>query len=241
MNIKFIRLTIILIFYITSLAHSSENKISVNQKIWSEFSSEDQVSLLTKFSNIEVIPTENVGTIQSAQVVNRSTSATYNGSVFGSALGQASYIDQAFSGSKSNYSAISHLGAAIFGGAIGSIFDTPGEVKFLISYGIRTSDGQIRQVRVDSVDEIALPTGQCVFLYNLSQAPPSLCVNDKYQFLKYLTTLGDQKNENINLINKTISTNISCRVPNVGLLTLELSMCQKLDGVVEKWFQEKFF
>ena len=217
-----------------SIAVASSPAVLVNQKIWSEFSAEEKIGLASRFPNIEVIPIETVGAIQSSQVVNRSTAATHGGALIGSAVGQASYIDRAFKGSGSNYSAISHLGVALLGGAIGSMLDAPGQTKFLISYGIRTADGQVREVRVESGEEIALPVGRCVYLQNLSEAPASLCIGEKFQFLKQLSEIGKPNNERQVSKSSPLPVTVACRVPNVGLLTLEPMACNQLEGVVEK-------
>lgn len=217
-----------------SLVMASSPVIQVNQKIWSEFSAEEKIGLVSKFPGIEVIPSETVGSIQSSQVVNRSTASTHGGAVIGSAIGQASYVDRAFKGSGSNYSAMSHLGVALLGGAIGSMLDTPGQTKFLISYGIRTADGQVREVRVESADEIALPAGRCVYLQNLSEAPASLCIGEKSQFLRQLSEAGKPGSERLTSKSSALPVTVACRVPNVGLLTLEPTACNQLEGVVEK-------
>jgi len=228
------RIFIIIFAFSFSLAAASAPVILVNQKIWSEFSAAEQIDLLSRFPGIEVIPSETVGMIQSSQVVNRSTASTHGGALIGSTVGQAAYIDQAFKGSGSNYSAISHLGVALLGGAIGSMLDTPGQTKFLMSYGIRTADGQVREVRVESIDEIALPAGRCVYLQNLSEADASLCIADKTQFLRQLSEAGKPSNERLASKSSASPVTVACRVPNVGLLTLEPTACNQLEGVVEK-------
>jgi hypothetical protein len=178
------------------------------------------------------VPTENVGTIQSAQAADRSTAATHDGAALGSALGQAAYIDRAFKGNGSNYSAKSQVGAALVGAMVGSALDTPGQRKFLLSYGVRTADGQVRELRVESADEITRPIGQCVYLADLAEASPSLCITDKGQFLQHLIALegaGGAPGAGA-----PAGKPVQCRLPNVGLMTLEPATCRQLQGTIEK-------
>lgn len=206
--------------------------VKANEYVWLQFSAPERLALLSKFPNIELIPVTAVGIIQAAQVVNRSTPPSHGGAALGGVVGQAAYIDHAFKGSRSNYSAVTHVGAALLGAAIGSSLDSPGRVKYVLSYGIRTADGQVREVRTESPEEITKPVGQCVYLADLSEAAPSLCVADKVQFLKQLSSgeQGSGPGEASTLINRSVN----CRLTNVGLMTLTLAACQELQGMVEK-------
>lgn len=127
--------------------------MQVNSKIWMEFNKEDQLKILNRFPSLEVIPSEAIGLVHSAQLVDRSTSPTNTGAIVGSAIGQAAYIDKAFNGSGSNYSAATHLGVSVLGVLIGSTFDSPGRRIFVINYAINTLDGQMREVRINSTEE----------------------------------------------------------------------------------------
>lgn len=167
------------------------------------------------------------------QAVNRSTSGTNSGAALGGALGQTLYIDNAFRGSGSNYSATAQLGSALLGTALGSTLDSSPQMRYVFNYGVRTLDGQIREVRVESGEEFTRPVGQCVFLPSITVAPVSLCNTDKGQFLRKLSALSQAPKDAI-LSQEVTGINIKCRVPGVGLMTLERSVCIQMEGEIEK-------
>jgi hypothetical protein len=205
-----------------------------NEFVWSQMSPKERVGLLSKFPDLEVVPVVAVGTIQAAQVVNRSTAATYAGAELGSTLGQASYIDHAFKGTGSSYSAVAQVGAAVLGAAIGSALDTPGKIRFVLSYGVRTADGQVREVRVESTDEITKPLGACVYLADLTEAAPSLCVADKSQFLAQLWAASEARVDDTGAGRDPRTRSVACHVPSAGVMTLSLASCEELHGKVEQ-------
>lgn len=223
-----------MVFAITIPCIAEAQSVKVNQLVWSDFSASERVSILAKFSDIEVIPTDSVGTIQSVQVVNRSVAASNNGAALGSVLAQAAYIDHAAKGTSANYSAKTQVGAALLGAAAGATLDTPSHTRFLLNYGIKTADGQIHEVHIESDDELVKPSGQCVYLADLSSAPPVLCLAEKVPFLKHLSSLSDPAQAD--RITPRLQNNrpIACRVPNVGLMTLESTACNQLNGIIEK-------
>jgi hypothetical protein len=208
--------------------------VRANEFVWSQFSVQERVALLAKFPEIELVPVIAVGTIHSAQVVNRSTPASHNGAALGSVLGQAAYVDHALKGSGSGYSAVTQVGATLLGAAIGSSMDSPGRTKFLLSYGVRTVDGQVREVRTESAEEITKPVGQCVYLADLTEATPGLCAADKVTFLKQLSTANAADADSEPSAQAQRTRAVACRVPNVGLTTLSLESCEELHGKIEK-------
>ena len=213
----------------------AQNKASltINQLLWAEFSQFEKATLIAKFPNLELIPAESVGIIQSVQVVNRSTAGTNSGAALGGALAQTMYIDKAFSGSGKNYSATTQLGAGLLGALLGSSLDSGPTSRFLFNYGIRTLDGQIKEVRVESGDEFSRPVGQCVTLPRIVPAPVGHCAIDKLQFLKKLNAIS-QAPESAVISNELTGINVNCRVPGVGLMTLEKNSCLQMEGIVEK-------
>lgn len=100
-------------FPIAQTVDAQEVKTQVVQHLWDQFSSEERFSMLSKFPDIAVIPSALIGVINSSQLVDRSTSGTNSGAIVGSALGQATYVDRAFNGSGSNYSATAQVGMGI--------------------------------------------------------------------------------------------------------------------------------
>lgn len=216
------------------LANAAEvtSTIRVNQSLWGGFNASERISILSKYPDIEVVPTESVGIVQAAQVVNRSTPGTNSGAVLGGVIGQAAYIDHAFKDAN-NYSALTQVGAALLGAAAGSTLDQGPQSSFIINYGVRTFDGQVRELRVTSHEEFTRPIGQCVFIPSMEMAPPSLCLSDKIQFIKLLTAKSEASKE-IVVKPEVNRVNVICRVPGVGLMTLELSACAQVEGEMEK-------
>ena len=211
----------------------NKTSLTVNQLLWSEFSQSEKATLIAKFQNLELIPTESVGVIQSVQAVNRSTAGTNSGAALGGTLAQTMYIDKVFSGSGNNYSATTQLGAGLLGALLGSSLDSSPTSRFLFNYGIRTLDGQIREVRVESGDEFTRPVGQCVTLPEVAPAPVGHCAIDKLQFLKKLSAIS-QAPDGAVISNELTGINVNCRVPGVGLMTLEKNSCLQMEGTVEK-------
>jgi outer membrane lipoprotein SlyB len=208
-------------------------EIAVSQQVWIEFSNGEKATILSKFPNIEIIPSEAVGIIQSVQAVNRSTPGTNSGAALGGALGQTLYVDRALKGGGNNYSATSQLGAALLGSALGSSLDSAPQVHFVFNYAVKTLDGQIREVRVGSGDEFTRPVGQCVFLPTITVAPVSLCNLDKVQLLRKLSALS-QAPEDAVITHETTGINVNCRIPGVGMMRLEKNVCIQMEGVIEK-------
>lgn len=207
--------------------------LQVSQHIWLEFSISEKAIILSKFPQIETIPSETIGVIQSVQTVNRSTAATNSGAALGGSLGQALYIDNAFRGNSTNYSATAQLGVALLGAAVGSSLDTAAQNRFIFNYGVKTLDGEIREVRVEAGDEFTRPVGQCVFFPLISPAPAGLCNADKIQFLKKLSALSLAPADAV-ISQESTGVNVTCRVPGVGLMRLEKNVCIQMDGAVEQ-------
>jgi outer membrane lipoprotein SlyB len=211
----------------------NQMSLTINQLLWDEFSLSERATLITKFPNLELIPAESVGIIQSVQTVNRSTAGTNSGAILGGALGQTMYIDKAFSGSGNNYSATTQLGTGLLGALLGSSLDSSPTSRFIFNYGIATLDGQIKEVRVESSNEFTRPVGQCVALPGVVPAPVGHCATNKLQFLKKLSAIS-QVPEGAVVSNELTGINVNCRVPGVGLMTLEKNSCLQMEGTVEK-------
>ncbi len=207
-----------------------KQRVEVNQFVWAQFTKDEQISILEKFPGIEITPVEAVGKVESVQVADRSTPGTNGGAALGSAIGQATYLDKALKGNN-NYSAKSHLGAGLLGAMVGSSLDSRASKRFVFSYAIRTADGQLMEARAESIEEFTRPIGQCVFTQSLQPAPSALCINEKAQFIKQLSGIAkasDDGPQNISPLTK-----VKCRIPGVGLMTLDNSSCIQMDGKVE--------
>lgn len=216
-----------------SASAQSATELKVSQHVWLEFSTSERATILAKFPEIETIPSETVGLIQSVQAANRSSTASNSGAALGRTLGQTLYIDNAFRGSGSNYSATTQLGAALIGGAMGSTFDSAAKSRYIFNYSIKTLDGELREARVESGDEFTRPVGQCVFFPTILPAPSSLCITNKVQFLKKLSALAQAPSGAV-LSQESTGINVTCRVPDIGLMRLEESICIQMEGKIEK-------
>lgn len=229
-----------LIFYIfTTTLHaqqfSEENKIDsihVTQNLWEDFNREEQLSISSRFQKIEIFPSNSIGLIQSVQSVDRSTKGTNSGAIVGSAIGQAAYIDRALK-SGNSYSAKSHLGIGLLGALIGSALDERPEQHYIFNYGIKTLDGQIREIRVSSKEEFTQPIGQCVSLPELTRVSALMCSENKIQFLKRISAIAGAPADT--LISREYSDlQVKCNVPGIGVMTLDKNSCTQLNGEIEK-------
>jgi len=210
-----------------------KKKVDVTEKVWSQFSVSERAAILARDIEIAIVPSTQVGTVQSAQLVNRSTAGTNSGAVLGSVVAQSMYIDNRLRDRGSNYSATTQVGMGVLGAVLGSSMDRGPVRRFIINYGIQTLDGEIAQVLVESPDEFFAPTGRCVYLPSVEPAPSSLCMNDKLAFLSRLSVLG-QADPNAIVSEQQLGIQVNCRVPAVGLMTLDRSMCTQLNGTIEK-------
>jgi hypothetical protein len=131
-SLIFLRSFLLLISAVSLEAFASPELV-VSQQVWIEFSNSEKATILSKFPQIEIIPSETVGIIQSVQAVNRSTQGTSAGTTLGGALAQTLYIDNAFKGNGSHYSATSQLGAALLGSALGSTLDSAPQIRYVSS------------------------------------------------------------------------------------------------------------
>lgn len=224
-----------LLLYVSGapLAIYASPELKVSQRVWLEFSNSEKATILSKFPQLEIIPSEAIGVIQSVQAVNRSTPGTNSGATLGGALGQTLYIDNALKGSGSNYSATAQLGAGLLGGALGSTLDSAPQVRFVFNYAVKTLDGEIREVRVASGDEFTRPVGQCVFFPKILAAPASYCITDKIQFLRKLSALSQAPQDAV-ISQEAAGMNVNCRVLGVGLMTLDKNACLQMEGKIEK-------
>lgn len=87
---------------------------------------------------------------------------------------------------------------------------------------------------MESADEFTRPLGQCVYLADMTEAAPALCVGDKVQFLKQLSTMNQRTGATPEEIARAAAPKtVSCRVPDVGLMTLDPTACRQLEGAIE--------
>lgn len=196
----------------------------VNEAVFAQLSSDDQDKIRIGQPSMQVVPMRSVGTLVSHQIVDTSKPGTTAGSQLGSAIAQAAYIDQARIG---NYSAVTQIGAGLVGALVGSSLDQSAQKGFLINYGIKLIDGSVKSILTRSVDGIAAPIGQCVFVDDATEAPPYLCADNLVSFLQRAMTLNADKG------GKGRGTHVVCQVSAVGAIQLSREDCSKLGGQVD--------
>ena len=167
----------------SSVAYAAPT-FKVSQYQWGEFTSSEKESIRKKVPHLEVIPSSEVGTILSAQVVDFSTQGTESGAALGSTVGQAVYVDKAIQ--SSNYSATTQLGAAVLGAAIGSTIDSNPVRRYVLNYGLKTVDGEVVEVKVVTTEQFTRPVGQCVSIPAVVPVPNSLCSSQTVKLLRDL-------------------------------------------------------
>lgn len=217
---------------VASVTTGNASELQVNQLIWQQFSVSDRSTILKKFPTLELASPETIGVIQSVQTVNRSTAGSNTGAILGGALGQAAYVDNALKGSGNNYSAVNQIGAAVLGAAIGSTADQAPQSLFVFNYSIKTLDGQLREVRTSSNQEFTKPIGQCVSFPELKPLQTISCSSDKIQLLKGLSSISMDVTTKVKPRSAPV-VNVACRVPNIGLMTLERNICSEMEGKEE--------
>jgi hypothetical protein len=152
----------------------------VTQPVWSALSQDEKDSIQKRYL-VEVPEAESFGVILDNQGVNESTPGTTSGAELGSALASATYIDRSIN--HQNYSAKSHLGAAILGGLLGSTLDKPAVQQFHYRYAVKFLNGNVRYFDVVSADPFRHPAGVCVTVPEVALAPDqSLCAQTLANF-----------------------------------------------------------
>lgn len=209
------------------LATAAEVKVST--ALWAQFSPAEQATLLERFPQLTLARPESLGIIAGSQTANRSTPGSNAGAALGGALGGAAYIDSAFRGNNSNYSAVSQLGAMLLGAAAGSMLDGKPQARFEFNYSVQTLDGQIREQRQNSGDEFAKPLGQCVELPLLNALAPASCSADKVSLLSALAMVSGVAASRVAEPPKSSL----CRIPGIGVMTINAETCADLNGVQE--------
>ncbi len=86
-QLKFFVCSCVMLSSVVTLSVYAAPPLQVSQHVWLEFSVSEKVTLLAKFPQIETIPSETIGIIQSVQAVNRSTAATNSGAALGGGFG----------------------------------------------------------------------------------------------------------------------------------------------------------
>lgn len=205
----------------------AQNKLIINDIIWSSLTQDEKIYASKFFENIDVIPGESIGIVSSVQVVNRSTSASHHGAFLGSVAAQAAYIDKGGS-----YSAINHLGVALIGAAVGGSLDRGENLKYIHNYAIKNLNNNIIQVQVNSGTDIHLPIGSCVAYPEIKIFDNTACSIDKNRFLKNLYFLDNAPKNSVPMLGQS-GVSVNCRSKNGSLITLDKNICLQIGGSIE--------
>lgn len=203
---------------------SIETGLIVSEYIFNRLPESEQRAIVNKFPPLLILKISDIGKVSSYQIINRTIAGNNAGSALGSTLGQAAYIDRAFSGR--GYSATAQVGAALLGAAVGSIADRPEQRKFIINYGVETPDGAIKSFQYPSIDEIAKPVGQCVWTGDFSEAPHYLCADTLVSFLGRLNKYAILNDPT----RKAVDDTVRCNIGTLGILSVTKEECQTLGG-----------
>lgn len=202
-------------------------ELQITKKIWDEFTLEEKIDA-QKSNKIIIIPSESIGRIVGAQLVDRSTPGSNSGAVLGSLLAQAGYL-----GSNGNYSPSSHIGFALIGALIGSSFDNDPNLKFYINYSIKTLDGNVRDIVVQAKSEFVRPNGQCVSFPGLSIVESDLCDGEKQKIIQTLKSISNAIPGH-EIARPHTGLMVKCKIPGLGVMTLEKNNCGQMNGEIEK-------
>ena len=170
-----------LVSLIPAGAHAAGDMLRTNDVIWKTLSEAEKDRLRSAYV-VDVANSRQYGTIIDAQAVDESTPGTNAGSAIGQAYGSAMYIDNAFKGPRPNYSATSHVGAALLGAIVGSALDAPAVRQFRFRYTVRSLDGSMVQIDRVEGQPFRQPVGVCVSVPALVIEPQGTCETSVTEF-----------------------------------------------------------
>lgn len=151
-------------------AYSQVTQISRAQ--WAEMSEPARAEVQAR-NVVSVIENDAAGLIIDAQQLNASSPGSAAGSALGEGFASAAYFDNAVR--QSNYSAVTHLAAALAGGLLGSALNTSPTPLFVTRYTVKTLGGQIKTIDQAKAEPFRLTVGLCVMLPTLEMANQELC------------------------------------------------------------------
>lgn len=107
------------------------------------------------------------GTIFDVQVQNLSTRGNQAGSALGSAVAQANYLDNT---SWRDYRATGQLAAGLAGAVLGSALNTEARQHFLVTYFVKTRQGELLKIHENTAVAQWKPKGSCVHINSVKTA-----------------------------------------------------------------------
>lgn len=161
--------------------------IKVPIHVWEGLTQEERDQATSQYI-IDLLPSDSIGVIIDVQGIDRSDPGTTGGQQLGAALGSAAYIDKAFSG-KSDYSAMTHLGASFLGAIIGSSLDRAPSAKYQYRYSIKTLNNKIEYLDEHTTDPFRKSLGACVLVPSIASVSQDLCSESVDSFRKRYSLL----------------------------------------------------
>jgi len=210
-----------------SARSNDDRTLIVGEELFARLLSEDQDRITKATESISIIPSNSFGKIISVQIIDKSKPGTTSGSQFGSAIGQAAYIDKSIT--SGNYSALQQVGVGVAGALLGSALDSPPASYYGINYSVQLYDGSVKTISVGSSDGVSLPVGQCVFTADAKDAPSYLCGDTLKAFLtRYMRiSLSIKETSDLNAVKR-----IKCSIPNAGTFSISVEDCDQSKGTV---------
>lgn len=165
---------------------------------------------MVELPEINILPTNKIGLITAIDTQNLSSNGTTTGAIFGTAIGQAQYIDNS---SLDSYSGTNQVISGVIGGVIGSLVDTPRQVKFSNNFTFKLNDGSVVSFKKESPAHPTLSIGQCIKLDTFNILNNNACIESKPAFLKLISK---------RLIKSTSDdlVYVNCSIPGLGIAKL---------------------
>lgn len=150
---------------------TARKQIVVSDAIWEQLS-QSQRDIVSNGYIVELIGADAIARITYVQSIDESTAGNDAGSVAGSALAQARYVDKT---NLQHYSATKQVTAGIAGALLGSLLNTPARQSYRFAYTLKKSDGSVVSTQKVSDNPIFVPPGTCVEISSLAFQNDNLC------------------------------------------------------------------
>jgi hypothetical protein len=152
----------------------AQESLTTSQGAWDGLSLADQ-EILRASATVYVMPLRSYGIITDAQTANLSTPGTSGGAALGATIAQAAYVDRAFSGSGSGYSALAQVALGLVGAAVGSSMDRQAQSAYQTRYTVQLGDGDVEYFDQTSSSVFRHSVGICVGLPDMRLIPQKIC------------------------------------------------------------------
>lgn len=242
------------VLFIAALLSSNAQAMAmlgVSESAWSVLEPQERAEIQRTYL-IEIFRNDSFGLLIDNQGVDRSTPGSVGGTVLGSAIADAAYIDRAFSGG--SYSAKTHLGVALLGGLIGSALNKPAQQRYQFRYTIRLQNGNIINRDVYSTEPFRHTAGLCIILPDITVAPSQeLCtLTPETLRSRYLAQTAVQheklmpsyhaangvkqpvglENPQPDVTQRSDESTVSCKLGSLAPVQTTLKKCNSINGKI---------